>query len=74
MLKDTLREFVEKELRPIAGKLDKEHKFPEEQVSGKQDQVTPMSVGVLGNAARSVGILGNGIRSAGILGNGTRSV
>ena len=37
MLKDTLREFVEKELRPIAGKLDKEHKFPEEQVSGKQN-------------------------------------
>ncbi|KAK2189735.1 hypothetical protein NP493_98g02002 [Ridgeia piscesae] len=32
MLKDTLREFVEKELRPIAGKLDKEHKFPEEQI------------------------------------------
>lgn len=35
MLKDTLREFVEKELRPIAGQLDKEHRFPEQQVSGK---------------------------------------
>ena len=33
MLKDTLREFVEKELRPIAGRLDKQHTYPAEQAS-----------------------------------------
>lgn len=32
MLKDTTRNFVEAELKPIAAQLDREHKFPEEQV------------------------------------------
>lgn len=32
MLQQTCRNFVETELKPIAGHLDKEHKFPAEQV------------------------------------------
>ncbi|KAI0210208.1 Short-chain specific acyl-CoA dehydrogenase, mitochondrial [Lamellibrachia satsuma] len=45
MLKDTLREFVEKELRPIAGQLDKEHRFPEQQIKAL-GQLGMMSVPV----------------------------
>jgi butyryl-CoA dehydrogenase len=33
MLKNTCKEFADKELKPIAGKLDKEHLFPAEQVT-----------------------------------------
>ncbi|KAG8194625.1 hypothetical protein JTE90_003102 [Oedothorax gibbosus] len=32
MLQKTCREFAEKELQPIAGKIDKEHMFPKEQI------------------------------------------
>lgn len=32
MLQKTCREFAEKELQPLAGKFDKEHLFPKEQV------------------------------------------
>ena len=32
MLRDTCRDFAEKELKPIAGQLDKEHRYPKEQV------------------------------------------
>lgn len=32
MLRKTCRDFAEKELAPIAPSLDKEHKYPEEQV------------------------------------------
>lgn len=32
MLKNTTRSFVEAELKPIAAQLDREHKFPEEQI------------------------------------------
>ena len=35
MLRDTCRDFAEKELKPIAGKLDKESKYPHEQVLHK---------------------------------------
>lgn len=33
MLQKTCREFAEKELQPLAGMFDKEHKYPKEQVS-----------------------------------------
>lgn len=33
MLQKTCRDFAEGELKPIAAKLDREHLFPEEQVS-----------------------------------------
>lgn len=32
-LKKTCQDFAEKELKPIAGQLDKDNKFPAEQVS-----------------------------------------
>ncbi|GFV23393.1 acyl-CoA_dh_N domain-containing protein [Trichonephila clavipes] len=32
MLQKTCREFAEKELQPIAGKIDREHLYPKEQV------------------------------------------
>lgn len=32
MLRDTCREFAEKELQPIAAQLDREHRFPQDQV------------------------------------------
>ena len=32
MLRDTCRQFAEAELQPIAGKIDKEHWYPEPQV------------------------------------------
>ena len=32
MLRQTCRDFAEKELKPIAGSLDKDHKYPLEQV------------------------------------------
>lgn len=33
MLQKTCRDFVEAELKPFAAQLDKEHKFPAEQVN-----------------------------------------
>ena len=33
MLRKSVRDFVDKELKPIAAKLDKEHLYPAEQVS-----------------------------------------
>uniref|UniRef100_A0A0K8R4L7 Putative medium-chain acyl-coa dehydrogenase n=1 Tax=Ixodes ricinus TaxID=34613 RepID=A0A0K8R4L7_IXORI len=32
MLQKTCREFAEKELKPIAGTLDREHRYPQEQI------------------------------------------
>ena len=32
MLRDTCRDFAERELKPIAGEIDKEHRYPLEQV------------------------------------------
>ena len=32
MLRETCRDFAENELKPVAGSLDKEHKYPQEQV------------------------------------------
>ena len=34
MLQKTCRDFADNELAPIAGQLDKEHRFPKEQVHG----------------------------------------
>lgn len=36
MLQQTCRNFVETELKPVAALLDKEHKFPTEQVPIKK--------------------------------------
>ena len=36
ILQKTLRDFTESEMKPIAAKVDKEHYFPKEQVSGKR--------------------------------------
>lgn len=33
MLKKTCRDFAEAELKPVAAQLDREHKFPAEQVT-----------------------------------------
>lgn len=36
MLQKTCRDFADTELAPIAGMLDKEHRFPKEQVQGEE--------------------------------------
>lgn len=33
MLRKTCRDFAENELKPIAGEIDKEHRYPAEQVN-----------------------------------------
>lgn len=35
MLRQTVRDFAEKELMPLAAQLDKEHRFPAEQVGAR---------------------------------------
>jgi len=45
MLKKTCRDFADKELRPIAGELDREHRFPKEQVA-KMAELGLMGVAV----------------------------
>ncbi|XP_078523825.1 short-chain specific acyl-CoA dehydrogenase, mitochondrial isoform X2 [Lissotriton helveticus] len=45
MLRQTCRDFAEKELAPIAGQLDKEHRFPADQVK-KMGQMGLMSIDV----------------------------
>lgn len=35
MLRETVRDFAEKELMPLAAQLDKEHRFPAEQVGAR---------------------------------------
>ena len=37
MLRTTCRDFADKELKPIAGELDKEHRYPKEQVDQLRD-------------------------------------
>lgn len=53
MLRNTCREFAENELMPIAGQLDKEHRFPAEQVKkmgelGLMSLLAPESIGGTG--------------------------
>ncbi|OQR67248.1 short-chain specific acyl-CoA dehydrogenase [Tropilaelaps mercedesae] len=53
MIKDTCREFAEKELKPIAGKLDADETFPKEQVKklgelGMLSMVAPVELGGAG--------------------------
>ncbi|XP_075687530.1 short-chain specific acyl-CoA dehydrogenase, mitochondrial isoform X2 [Rhinoderma darwinii] len=45
MLRDTCREFAERELQPIAAQLDREHRYPREQVQ-KMGQMGLLSVAV----------------------------
>ena len=48
MLKDMCRTFADQELAPIAGKTDKEHLFPTEQVA-KMSEMGLMGVNVPGD-------------------------
>lgn len=41
MLRQTCRDFAEKELMPVAAQLDKEHRFPAEQVGAAAGQPAP---------------------------------
>ncbi|KAH8042278.1 hypothetical protein HPB51_021362 [Rhipicephalus microplus] len=45
MLRKTCREFAEKELKPVAGVIDKEHRYPREQVK-KLGEMGLMAVAV----------------------------
>lgn len=40
MLRKTCRDFAENELKPIAGNLDKDHKFPLEQVMNPRTEIS----------------------------------
>ena len=33
LIRDTVREFVENDIKPIAGAIDKEHRFPSESIA-----------------------------------------
>lgn len=41
MLRQTVRDFAEKELMPLAAQLDKEHRFPAEQVGARVGKAQP---------------------------------
>lgn len=41
MLRQTVRDFAEKELMPLAAQLDKEHRFPAEQVGARVGMAQP---------------------------------
>lgn len=41
MLRQTVRDFAEKELMPLAAQLDKEHRFPAEQVRARVGMAQP---------------------------------
>ncbi|XP_077532100.1 short-chain specific acyl-CoA dehydrogenase, mitochondrial-like [Haemaphysalis longicornis] len=66
MLRKTCREFAEKELKPIAGALDKEHRYPREQIRkmgemGLMGVVVPTELGGAGMDYLSYALAGEEI-------------
>ena len=47
MLRTTCRDFAEAELKPIAGKIDKEHLYPRDQVTGSASKTLQINTHVL---------------------------